>query len=112
MSAPTEGIPTPVQSLIFDAIGSVEQLEVVMLLRKHPDSKFRRQELARKLRSSDSSMEITLKSLCSHGLIQCDGDGTYSYLPGSDDKEETMQALIELYKSRRTTVIQTIYNKP
>lgn len=98
--------------LIADSISSVEQLEALLLLRRHREESFSEDELAKRLRSSEESIQLTLGALSSSGLAECDDDRRYRYACGSEERESVVGELEQLYKSRRTTIIQTIYNKP
>ena len=71
-------IPDPVRKLIAEHIDSVEQLEVLILLRAHRDRAFTVSEVNDRIKSSATSVEGRLSDLAGRGFLQRT-DRTYRY---------------------------------
>lgn len=105
------GIPESVVNLLHSAIGSVEQLESLLLLRNHRTSTFNEVQLAEKLYSSESAAKATLAALVQSGFLKSEENGYYRYA-APPELDQLVEELERLYKSRRVTIISTIYNRP
>ena len=96
--------------LITEHIHSVEQLDVLLLLRAAPDKDWSAAEVARALVSQPDTAETRLADLAARKLLQHSGDG-YRY--SADAKTaKAVTELAEAYATRRTTVIGMIFSKP
>ena len=105
-----EGIPKHVERLIASYITSVEELEVLLLLRRHPDRTWQPEEVGRELATPAESAEVRLKDLVSDGFLERK-DG-YRYTPKTPDLRKAVEDLAETYGKRRVTVIGLIFAKP
>jgi DNA-binding transcriptional ArsR family regulator len=104
-------IPQPVLELLHHSICSVEQLESLLLMRRNSHCGYSAEQLASKLRTSVMSAGQTLTTLSGHGLLEDCGDGTYRYA-SAPDVDQIVEQLAGIYKVRRFSVIQAIYNTP
>lgn len=105
-------ISQSVVDLLHHSICSVEQLESLLLMRANSQQAgFSAEQLAAKLRTSVMSANQTLASLSSHGLVERCEDGSYRYA-GAPEVDRVVEELSGLYKVRRFSVIQAIYNRP
>ena len=104
-------IPHAVVELLHNSICSVEQLESLLLLKRNAHTQFTAEQVATNLRTSVMGADNTLQLLNLHGFVQSAGDGCYRYA-GSPELDQLVEELEGLYKVRRFSVIQTIYNKP
>ncbi len=105
------GIPDSVKQLLHRSIFSVEQLESLLLLR-NSSMNFSGALLAAKLYTSTTGAERTLEYLATQELLKVNEEGLYSYEPVSAELNEVVGQLEKLYKSRRVSIISTIYNRP
>ena len=97
--------------LIAQHITSVEQLEILLLLRRHPERTWKVGEVGEQIRTSEASAAHRLTDLADRGLIVANGDG-YRYQPPSHEAERAIASLAEAYAERRYTVIDLIFSKP
>ena len=105
------GVPKEVEHFIAAEIESVEQLEVLLLLRGAADKRWTAPEVARALVSQPDSAATWLETLTSSGLLQHAQEG-YRYAPPSSDVERTVDALAESFAKYRVAVIGLIFSKP
>lgn len=108
-------IPEPVRRLLAEHIDSIEQIEVLMLLRAQPEREWSAEEVNRELRSSVMSIQDRLGGLAAMGFLvarEAGADLVYRYAPASDEVRGVIDALEAVYKARRFSVINLIYAKP
>lgn len=103
------GITDGARRLIAEHIHSVEQLEVLLLLRATPEKAWSAAEVARALVSQADTAETRLIDLEQRGLISRGEDG-WRYDPGRREREVTQ--LAEAYGTRRVAVVGLIFSKP
>jgi hypothetical protein len=107
-------IPKEVQELISDHVTSVEQVTVLGALFADPKREWSIAELARELRSTEPSIQSRIDDLSSAGVLnlpigQSQG---IKYLPTSAPCDQTIQKLLEVFKTHPNRVIDLIYSKP
>src|ERR1051326_5760778 len=66
---PMDEIPSDVKQFIAKHISSVDQLEVLLLLRDHPEREWSAQDVGRQLHMSYASALLRLANLRSRGLV-------------------------------------------
>jgi hypothetical protein len=103
------GITDEVRSFIMRHIQSVEQLEVLLLLRAAPDKEWTPDDVARALVSQRESAERWLLDLTGRGLLT--HTGGFRFAPGATDAR-VVDGLAEAYAKRRVTVVGLIFSKP
>lgn len=110
----SDSIPEEARRLIAERINSVEQLEVLLLLRKDEEREWCAEEVSDELRSSPTSAARRLADLFAHDLLAMrQGSNTlYRYCPGSETLRRAVDALARAYAERRFTVIDMIFSKP
>ena len=82
-----------------------------MFLRHHADRAWTASDIATELRATESAIELRLNDLTTRGLSTRTDSGTYQY-ESSERFEEAVKELADIYRSRRTSVIQTIFSGP
>lgn len=102
--------PVDVQRFIEQNIRSVEVLHVLLLLRDTPEREWTASELSIELRSSPSSISVRLLNLQRRGIVTARSE-LYRYA-ATGDLDTLVQRLLELYRERRTTVIDLIFSSP
>lgn len=104
---------TDVLDFIVKKVESIEQLEVLLLLREHRDRVWTARQVNDVIRSSDQSITHHLNKWTNSGLLSLKDrtSGTYVYLPSSRELDSTVGKLAEFYRDRRVTVIEYIYSK-
>lgn len=109
-----KGIPAEVERFIATHIESVEQLEVLLMLRAAPDKSWSAEEVARALVIQRESAGNRLADLHARGLLASsqEGDDRYRYDPVKGGTDRLVDGLAEAYARRRVTVITLIFSKP
>ncbi len=103
------GIPRDVLAFLHEHIVSVEQLEVLLLLRRTAPRPWSPEEVSDELRSSPISAGLRLKDLAGRRLIERD-DGRFRYVAGT--RERVIAELEAVYAERRFGVIDQIFARP
>ncbi len=101
-----------IEKFIYACINSVEQLEILLLLRSRKE--LDAETITQELRTTSSSVEKRLSDLMRKNLVilrEQDGKQTYVYDPPSL-YTDTMDQLASLYSSHRVSVINLIFSKP
>lgn len=108
-------IPEPVRRFLAAHIDSIEQLEVLMLLRAHAARAWSADDVNRELRSSVMSIRDRLGDLAGKGFLvagEVEGALAYRYAPADGEASRLIDALASAYKARRLAVITLIYARP
>jgi len=105
------GVPAGVRRFIGAEIQSVEQLEVLLLLRGAPDKGWTAKEVARALVSQPESAANWLEQMEKRELLS-EADGVYTYAPATREVAATIDELAESYARYRVAVIGLIFSKP
>lgn len=108
------GIPRKVEVFVINNIYAVEQLEVLLLLRKDPEKKWSAEAVNTVMRTNTSSIAERLEALNTLKLVQKKQEGAqslYQYAPTSDTKE-VVDELAKFYGTHRHVVIELIYSRP
>jgi hypothetical protein len=103
-------IPDSVRKFIADHIDSVEQLEVLILLREHRDRAITVEAINTQIRSSTTSVRGRLDALVRRGLVEQEGT-VYRYAPPAE-LDGVMAELTRNYAEQRFTVIELIFARP
>ncbi len=106
------GLPEDVHRFLYQYIESVEQLEVLLLLRQAPDRGWTADDVARALYSHPSSVSSRLALLMGQGMLRETGPGSYQYAPRSIESHDTVTRVADTYRERRVAVITLIASKP
>jgi len=106
------GLPDDVYRFLYHNIDSVEQLEVLLLLRQSPQRGWTADAVARQLYSHPSSILHRLSSLAGRGLLRELEPACYQYAPRSTELHATVTRAAECYRERRVAVITLIASKP
>jgi hypothetical protein len=104
------GIPDDVRAFILAHIGSVEQLEVLLLVRRERARAWNGPEIARELRIHETSAGMRLEDLAARGLLVREADRFRYDPPG--DVERVIGNLARTYAELRVGVINLIFSKP
>lgn len=109
-----DDFPADVRRFILEHINSVDQLEMLLLLRDHPDKSWTAAEVARALYTQPEAAALRLEGLRARGLLTAkDGaERQYQFRPATSALEHAVRRLADTYKNRRVTVIGLIYSKP
>jgi predicted transcriptional regulator len=97
-----------VSQLLEASVRSIEELEVLLYLRREAAQK-RPSQLAEALSIHDSVTESALLNLERAGLVASAEDGkAYRYAPSEPALASAVEALVEAYQRNRVQIIMTI----
>ncbi|MRG95553.1 hypothetical protein [Polyangium spumosum] len=108
-------IPTELARFITEHVSSLEQLEVMCLLRDTAPREWRADEVSRELGSSLMSIGNRLAHLASKHFIKvrhAERGPVYQHGPASEEIAVLIDAAARLYKERRLAVIDLVYGRP
>jgi hypothetical protein len=106
-----DALPDDVRRFILRHIGSVEMLNVLILLFKLPDRTWTANEVGTELRTNEWSADLQLQALAGRQLVRCSTDTPPSYQ--ADRQYATEVATVgRTYEERRVAVITLIYSRP
>jgi hypothetical protein len=111
-------LPIEIQTFVVDHLDSIEQVEVLLLLRERRERAWTPSELSRELRSAPESVAKRLRGLLDKKLVTLysekgpGGELLYSYQPPSEKADHLVGELAEQYRTRRFSVINLILSKP
>jgi hypothetical protein len=101
------GVPEDVERFVRTALSSVQQLEVLLLLRAS-DQSWTPEDVAARLKTHAAAAAGCLQSLALVGLAAEHGDA-YRYDPGA--RAGLVDRLAELYPTYRTRITGLIYSE-
>lgn len=105
-----ETLPTSVQQFLSKYIRSLEQLEVLLLLRNNPDRSWTSADVYEVVRSSRASVEERLESFVQLGFLvkeDC-SPRTFRYAP-ADNLGAALDETASAYQMWRLRVIEAIF---
>jgi hypothetical protein len=106
-----DAIPTDVRRFILQHIGSVEMLNVLMLLFREPDRTWTATEIGNELRTNEWSADLQLQALAARQLVRGSTDTPPRYQ--ADRQYATEVASVgRTYEERRVAIITLIYSRP
>lgn len=106
------GLPDDVHRFLYQHIASVEQLEVLLLVRGSPGRSWSAPEMARELYSHPSSIAQRFQALLAAGLMRETAPGHFQYAPRSPGLDATVAQVDHMYRERRVAVISLIASRP
>jgi DNA-binding IclR family transcriptional regulator len=107
-------IPEDIRKFLDDYITSLTQLEMLLLLHKHPEQEWSAQDVSRSLYLQPEAAATRLDDLVRHGVVTVNDsmDRRYHYDPAIGVLDATVTRLARVYKERRVSVITLIFSKP
>jgi hypothetical protein len=107
-------VPAPLRSFIADHIGSLVQLELLLLLAADPQRDWNADEAAKALFVAPDATYGFLEAMRAHGLcaVREADNSRYFFSPADPSGTELVHSLAELYKQRRLTVTELIFKGP
>lgn len=105
-------LPEDVRQFLLRYIDSVEQLEVLLLLRGSPTTSWSPEAVAQALYSNPTSVAYRLAMLQRHELITAAEPPTSYRYQTTSALHDAVTRLAEMYKERRVAVVTFIASKP
>jgi len=113
MSNPS-GVPDEVIAFVSAHIRSVEQLEILLLVRESAPRAWSVHEANAVIRSSEESVAAKLRTLAELGLLsrRAPGEDVFAFAPRDAELAACVDRVAETYRDRRTSIIELIYSQP
>lgn len=105
-----DAISEELRSFIAKHIHSLEQLEVLLLLREHADQNWDAQTISKALALQPESVTLRLADLHARGFLERSGGETPAYRYGQP--KAIIDELAQAYRAQRVTVTTLIFSKP
>ncbi len=103
-------LPGDVERFIAEHVDSLEQLEILLLLRSHRPRDFDAREVTAELRLGPASAPERLADMVARGFFAAQGEPPrYRYAPGAAETERVINELARCYTERRVSVIAQIF---
>jgi hypothetical protein len=103
-----------IAEFIERAIDTIQQLEILFLLRGKPDRVWRVGEIAAEVRMTTTTAALNVSALHAFGLLvveAADGDG-YRYEPHSITLHAGVEGLVAAHETDPVSVLTAVFNKP
>ena len=107
-----EDLPVELRRFIAEHIGSIAQLELLLLLAGDSGKTLDSAEAARVFYLTPDAARTLLELMRADGLVAREADGTYRFAPANDQWRQMVQSLAGVYRERRLSVVQAIYAGP
>lgn len=101
-----------IEELVRVYIDSLEELEILLLLRADPAKEWSDEDVNASIRSSITSVGARLKKLKASGFLVESTDGRFRFLPRDEKSQRAAELLADGYRERRRKVIEMIFTKP
>lgn len=110
-----EDLPPAVRALLRRHVGSVSDLETLLLLAERADRAWTAEQLRQALYLARDAVQAALDRMAAAGLVTS-GDwpdgATYRFDPARPEDAQTVAELAVIYRQRRVRVIEEIYSRP
>ena len=103
----SDDIPEHVRAVIARHIDSVQQVEILALMRADPARGWATTEFCKALHLTEAACGSWLGRLAAGGLVAMQ-DGAVRFT-ATDDDARALDDLVDLYARRRTAVVHSIY---
>jgi hypothetical protein len=104
------GLPSELHELVVGTFDSVESIEIMLLLRRSPQTYWAPAAVAEQLGLRPELAETKLAALHRQKILATGANtGAYRYAPG-EELSRRLEELAAAYTNRRVSVINTIYS--
>jgi hypothetical protein len=107
----SDRIPAVVADFVRERIGSIAELELLLLLSADPSRAWTAEDAAKGLYMAMTAVSDLLEQLRRQGILQL-GPAGYRYRPQSPQLEAAIAQVAEQYQLRRLAIIELIYSRP
>jgi hypothetical protein len=108
-------VPLEVQQFVLDRVGSIAQLEALLMMRNAPDTWWLSGSMAERLYISERACRAELDALKTQGLLlgkQDDIGWRFRYAPSNGDLRELVDRLVYYYSKNLVVISNLIHSKP
>lgn len=108
-----EDIPPPIKKFVQERLDSVEQLNVLLLLRLSPDRVWSTEQISHELRSTDQSIQKRLEGLYSRNVLVRvpELQGGHRFSPASDECRQLIEELAVINHTKPYRIMELIYSR-
>jgi hypothetical protein len=108
-------VPLEVQQFVLERVGSIAQLEALIMMRNAPDTWWPSSAMAERLYVSERVCRSELEALKDQGLVlgrQEDVGWVFRYAPTTGELREFVDRLVYYYSKHLVPVSNLIHSKP
>jgi DNA-binding MarR family transcriptional regulator len=107
---PAPAVPEDLQDLLRQHVESIDQLEVLALLREQEPRAWIAEDVARRLNLPVSAARAALQQLSGRGLLAVSAleEAEFSYRPLGGELRERTERLLQLYATERAAVMRVL----
>jgi hypothetical protein len=108
-------VPLDVQQFVLERIGSIAQLEALLIMRNAPDTWWPSSSMAERLYVSEQVCRFELEALKAQGLVitrQDEVGSWFRYCPSSGELREFVDRLVYYYAKHLVPISNLIHSKP
>lgn len=108
-------VPVEVQQFVLERIGSIAQLEALIMMRNAPDTWWSSSSLAERLYIGERACRGELDALKTQGLLlgrQEDIGWCFRYAPSAGELRELVDRLVYYYSKHLVVISNLIHSKP
>ena len=108
-------VPPDVQHFVLERIGSIAQLEALLMMRDAPDTWWPSNAMAERLYISEFACRSEMEALCQQALTvgrEEPGGWAYRYAPSSGELREFVDRLAYYYAHHLVPISNLIHSKP
>lgn len=108
---PDQELSPELRRFIGQHLDSVESIEILLLLRRSPDTYWAAEATAGQLSIRLPNAAAKLDALSRSGLLAMGGQtGAYRYAPRTEELRSAVDLLADAYANRPVSIINTIYS--
>lgn len=105
-------IPIEMSDFLKRHIRSIAHLELFLFMAKEPEKSWNAKTVSQQMRSNTSYASAQLQDLYREGLLAISEDGQSFFYNSASQNEDFIFKLNNIYNTKKTTVINLIYNQP
>lgn len=108
-------VPLEVQRFVLDRIGSIAQLEALLMMRNAPDTWWPASSLAERLYISERACRGELEALTAQGLLfgrHGDIGWQFRYSPSTGELREFVDRLVYYYSKHLVVISNLLHSRP
>jgi hypothetical protein len=108
-------IPETVVAFIRKYIDSVEQLEILLLLRRNAETEWTATEVSREISSNAEAVAVRMAEFASEGILlpkRLANESKYRYQPQDPEVDATIRQVAKAYGTYPVRIITLIVSKP
>lgn len=101
--------PEEVRRFLKEHVSSIEQLEVLLLLRASSERSWSAREVYQRVLTNESSIQNSLEKLAQHGLLSRPNESQFQFADDAAAVRSVLDSLAALYKERPARIVRELY---